>query len=57
MKILVIGGNGTIGSKVVSHFKNKHEVLVAGRSKGDFKVDISDSISLQNMFNLQGNNS
>ena len=54
MKILIIGGNGTIGKKVVSHFKEKHEVLVAGRSKGDALVDISDSESIQVLFQQVG---
>ena len=54
MKILIIGGNGTIGKKVVSHFKEKHEVLVAGRSKGDALVDIADSESIQVLFQQVG---
>ena len=54
MKILIIGGNGTIGKKVVSHFKEKHEVLVAERSKGDALVDIADSESIQVLFQQVG---
>jgi len=50
MKILVIGGNGTIGKRVVDHFKTDHDVLIAGRSSGDVKVDITDSKSIQSMF-------
>ena len=46
MKILVIGGNGTIGKTVVEHLKKKHEVLVAGRTSGDYTVDISNSDSI-----------
>ena len=33
MKILIIGGNGTIGKKVSSHFAKKHEVTIAGNLK------------------------
>lgn len=47
MKILIIGGCGTIGKKVVDHFKNQHEVIIGGRSKGDIHIDISDSKSIQ----------
>jgi len=54
MKILVIGGNGTIGKTVVDHLKKKHSVIVAGRSKGDFIVDISDSDSLKSLFEKVG---
>ena len=50
MKILIIGGNGTIGKKVVAHFKETNEVLVAGRTSGDAMVDISDSSSIENLF-------
>ena len=31
MKILIIGGNGTIGKRVVSHFQDKNEIIIAGR--------------------------
>ncbi|MEW7277529.1 short chain dehydrogenase [Aquimarina sp. 2201CG1-2-11] len=54
MKILVIGGNGTIGKKVVSYLKEKHEIIVAGRTQGDVIVDIANSISIQSMFDKIG---
>ena len=54
MKIVIIGGNGTIGNKVVSHFKKENNVLIAGRTSGDFTVDISDSNSIQKMFEKVG---
>lgn len=50
MKILIIGGNGTIGRKVASHFAANHEVLVAGRTSGDVTVDIADTSSIEAMF-------
>lgn len=50
MKILVIGGNGTIGKKVSERLSQKHEVLIAGRSSGDVTVDFSDSSSIKSMF-------
>lgn len=54
MKILVIGGNGTIGKTIVAHFSKDNEVLVAGRSSGDFQVDIADSKSIQQLFEKTG---
>ncbi|WP_299106534.1 short chain dehydrogenase [uncultured Tenacibaculum sp.] len=54
MRVLVIGGNGTIGKTVVSSFKNDNEVLVAGRSSGDVIVNIADSKSIQSMFEKVG---
>lgn len=54
MDILVIGGNGTIGKTVVEHLKKKHSVKIAGRSKGDYLVDISDSKSIEALFDKVG---
>ena len=50
MKLLIIGGNGTIGKKVSDHFSKKHEIIIAGRSSGDVTVDIADSESIRAMF-------
>ena len=54
MKILVIGGNGTIGNVVTTHFSIDHEVLVAARKSGNIEVDITDSVSIQSMFEQVG---
>ncbi|MBO6621383.1 MAG: short chain dehydrogenase [Balneola sp.] len=54
MKILIIGGNGTIGKTVVSHFNEKNEILIAGRTNGDVTVDIADSSSIKSMFEKIG---
>jgi len=54
MKILIIGGNGTIGNKVVSHFIKEDDVLIAGRTSGDVTVDITDSNSIKEMFGKIG---
>lgn len=54
MRILIIGGNGTIGKRVSNSLKADNQVLVAGRTSGDFIVDISDSNSLQSMFEKIG---
>lgn len=48
MKILIIGGNGTIGRKVSAHFKAKHDVLIGARTNGDVEIDISQSNSIKN---------
>ena len=54
MKILVVGGNGAIGKTVTAHFKKENEVIIAGRTNGDFKVDITESESIKQMFNQIG---
>jgi len=55
MKILIIGGSGTIGKKVSKHFSKKHEVIVAARKSGDVTVDMTDSRSIEAMFESVGN--
>jgi NAD(P)-dependent dehydrogenase (short-subunit alcohol dehydrogenase family) len=55
MKILIIGGKGTIGKKVSDHFSKKHEIIIGGRNSGDVKVDIADSKSIEKMFESVGN--
>jgi len=54
MKILIIGGKGTIGNKVSKHFLKNHEVLIAVRNSGDITVDIVDSKSIKAMFESIG---
>ena len=54
MKILIIGGNGTIGKKVSEHFVKKHEIIVGGRNSGDVTVDIASSISIEAMYESVG---
>ena len=50
MKILLVGGNGTIGKKVAAHLNEKHEVVIAGRKNADVQVDIKDKESILRMF-------
>lgn len=47
MKILIIGGSGTIGKTITNHFSKDYEVIVAGRNSGAVKIDISDSASIK----------
>ncbi len=54
MKILIVGGNGTIGSKVRDHLSKKHEVITAGRNSGDVNVDMRDGRSVKAMLEKTG---
>lgn len=54
MRILIIGAQGTIGSAVAAELKQRHEIVSAGRSGGDFKVDITDSASVRKLFDDAG---
>ena len=54
MKILIIGGNGTIGRRVAEYFKTKYEVLVGGRSNADVIIDIANSASIEKALKAVG---
>ncbi|MEM7550532.1 MAG: short chain dehydrogenase [Bacteroidota bacterium] len=54
MKILIIGGSGTIGQKVFTELDKKHEVLIAGRNSGDFRVDLTKEDSTNQLFEKTG---
>ncbi len=51
MKVLVVGGSGTIGTAVGKKLKKlDHEVITASRTSGDYKVDINSSESIEQMY-------
>lgn len=54
MKILLVGGNGTIGKRVRDHFSKKHEVLVASRNSGTYTLDLSRSDSIKSLLEKVG---
>lgn len=54
MKILIVGGNGTIGKTVTERLSQDHEIIIAGRSSGDVTVDIASSSSIENMLREVG---
>lgn len=54
MRILIIGGTGTIGQAVASELSARHEIIIATHSQGDIKVDIADIKSIQNMYKKIG---
>lgn len=54
MKILIVGGNGTIGKRVAAHFGSNNDLIIAGRKSGDVLVDIADSKSIASMFEKIG---
>lgn len=51
MKIILIGASGTIGKRIQHRLAKKHEILQASRSGADIEVDITDSASIEKMFN------
>lgn len=49
MKILLIGGHGTIGKKVAAALAS-HDLILAGRTSGDEQVDITSTDSIEQLF-------
>ncbi len=50
MRILIIGGHGTIGRAVAAELDKTHEVIRVGRSSGGLRVDLTNFASVQEMF-------
>lgn len=52
MKILLIGGRGTIGKKLAAALGKleKTDLIIAGRTSGDQQVDITSSASIRDLF-------
>ena len=54
MKILVVGGNGTVGKAAVKALEKKHEIILAGRNSGTVRVDLENAESIKKMYQLVG---
>lgn len=53
MKIIIVGGTGTIG-KAVKEVLSKHEIITVGFQKGDIKADITRLSSIEEMYQKIG---
>lgn len=54
MRVIVVGGTGTIGSAVVAALSGRHEVVVVGRNRGSVQVDLVSPDSIRAMFQSVG---
>lgn len=54
MKIIIVGGTGTIGKHVTAALNKNHEVVVAGSKSGDIQVDITSTDSITSLFEKTG---
>jgi NAD(P)-dependent dehydrogenase (short-subunit alcohol dehydrogenase family) len=54
MRVLIVGASGTIGRAVVAELGKRHEIISAGRSSGDVRMDITDSKSIRAVFEKVG---
>ncbi|WP_419420818.1 short chain dehydrogenase [Legionella sp. D16C41] len=53
MRILIVGGTGTLGRAVVNEL-DQHEIIIASINNGDIQVDISDLESIKKMYEEVG---
>lgn len=54
MKIIVVGGTGTVGKAVVDELKKRHTIVTAGYTHGDVQVDIKDMQSIKALYATVG---
>ena len=50
MRILIVGGAGTVGKAAAMELGRRHEIVRAGRSSGDLTVDVMDEASVKAMY-------
>jgi NAD(P)-dependent dehydrogenase (short-subunit alcohol dehydrogenase family) len=54
MRILVVGGTGTIGSAVATALRGRHDLVLASQQKSPERVDIADPESIRALFDRIG---
>lgn len=54
MKIIIVGATGTMGMHLTSAFKKENEVITAASKGGDILVDITSTVSIENMYKEAG---
>ncbi|WP_374330539.1 short chain dehydrogenase [Aestuariivirga sp.] len=50
MRILIVGGNGTVGKAAATELGRRHDIVRAGRSSGDLTVDVMSVDSVKAMY-------
>jgi NAD(P)-dependent dehydrogenase (short-subunit alcohol dehydrogenase family) len=54
MRVLIVGTNGDVGKAAVAELGKRHELITAGRSTGDVRVDLLDAASISAMYEKVG---
>ena len=50
MKIIIIGGTGTLGRPIVAELSQRHQVITVGNTSGEVQVDITSIDSIRSMY-------
>jgi len=54
MKIIIVGATGTMGKHLANAFEKEHEVIKAAPKGGSIQVDITSTVSIENMYKQVG---
>ncbi len=54
MRVLIVGAEGTVGKAATAGLGSRHEIVTAGRTSGNVKVDLMDIASVQAMYKKVG---
>jgi len=54
MKIIIVGGSGTIGRAVVEELSKRHTIITTGREHGEVRCDMTDPSSIRKMYQAIG---
>lgn len=54
MRIVIVGGTGTIGGVVAAALQDRHEIVRVGRTRGDYQTNIADSAAIRKTFDAIG---
>lgn len=54
MRVVLVGGTGTVGQAVKQAVSKHYEVVTVGYSRGDYQVDIQDTASIEEMYQKIG---
>jgi NAD(P)-dependent dehydrogenase (short-subunit alcohol dehydrogenase family) len=55
MKIVIVGGTGTIGKAVCEELGQRHTMITVGNKSGEYQVDIRDTNSIEKLYQSIGN--
>ncbi len=50
LKILLVGGQGTLGKAIAGELGSRHDLLIASRNKGHVKMDMTDVDAMRQAF-------
>jgi NAD(P)-dependent dehydrogenase (short-subunit alcohol dehydrogenase family) len=53
-RILIVGATGTVGQALVHQIAGRYEIIPVGRTRGDYQIDITDSASIEALFDRIG---